>query len=98
MPAGKTINEVIESYCGADEEQGHRGFLKDIKSGKKTSKSAKNIFRCLAGYNKRQSHVTFEDDENGWCVRKFLPNLHLRTIAPNPGRIYLENFPLVMVF
>ena len=24
MPAGKTINEVIESYCGADEEEGHR--------------------------------------------------------------------------
>ena len=44
MPAGKTINEVIESYCGADEKEGHRGFLKDIKNGYKTSKSAKNIF------------------------------------------------------
>ena len=93
MPAGKTINEVIESYCGADEGQGHRGFLKDIKSGYKTSKSAKNIFRCLAGYNKRQSHVTFEDDENGWCVRKFLPNLHLRTIAPTSWQDLFIKYP-----
>ena len=93
MPAGKTINEVIESYCGADEEEGHRGFLKDIKSGYKTSKSAKNIFRCLAGYNKRQSHVTFEDDENGWCVRKFLPNLHLRTIAPKSWQDLFRKYP-----
>ena len=93
MPTGKTINEVIESYCGADEEQGHRGFLKDIKSGYKTSKSAKNIFRCLAGYNKRQSHVTFEDDENGWCVREFLPNLHLRTIAPKSWQDLFRKYP-----
>ena len=27
MPAGKTINEVGESYCGTDEKEGHRGFL-----------------------------------------------------------------------
>jgi len=93
MPAGKTINEVIESYCGADEGEGHRGFLKDIKSGYKTSKSAKNIFRCLAGYNKRQSHVTFEDDENGWCVREFLPNLHLRTIAPKTWQDLFRKYP-----
>ena len=93
MPAGKTINEVGESYCGADEKEGHRGFLKDIKSGYKTSKSAKNIFRCLAGYNKRQSHVTFEDDENGWCVREFLPNLHLRTIAPKSWQDLFRKYP-----
>jgi|TARA_B100000315_G_scaffold196505_1_gene187619 integrase len=93
MPAGKTINEVIESYCGADEKEGHRGFLKDIKNGYKTSKSAKNIFRCLAGYNKRQSHVTFEDDENGWCVREFLPNLHLRTIAPKSWQDLFRKYP-----
>ena len=93
MPAGKTINEVIESYCGADEEQGHRGFLKDIKNGYKTSRSAKSIFRGLAGYNKRQSHVTFEDDDNGWCVREFLPNLHLRTIAPKTWQDLFRKYP-----
>jgi len=81
MPAGKTINEVLESYCGADEEEGHRGFLKDIKQGYKTSSSAKDIFRGLAGYNKRQSLVTFEDDENGYCVRKFLPNKHFLIVC-----------------
>ena len=42
LPAGKTVNEVIESYCGTDEEEGHRGFLKDMKQGYKTSKSAKS--------------------------------------------------------
>tara|TARA_R100000093_G_scaffold61825_1_gene33000 strand:+ start:462 stop:2207 length:1746 start_codon:yes stop_codon:yes gene_type:complete len=93
LPHGKTINEVIESYCGLEEEEGHRGFLKDVKNGFKTSKSAKNIFRGLAGYNKRQSHVTFEDDENGWCVRKFLPNLHLRTIAPKSWQDLFRKFP-----
>ena len=91
--SGKTINEVIESYCGADEEEGHRGFLKDIKQGYKTSKSAKSIFRGLAGYNKRQSHVTFEDDDNGWCVREFLPNLHLRTIAPKTWQDLFRKYP-----
>jgi len=93
IPHGKTINEVIESYCGADEEEGHRGFLKDIKQGYKTSKTAKNIFRCLAGYNKRQSQVTFEDDENGYCVRKFLPNKHLRLIAPKTWKDLFRKYP-----
>jgi len=91
--AGKTINEVIVSYCGEDEGEGHRGFLKDIKQGYKTSKSAKNIFRCLAGYNKRQSQVTFEDDDNGYCVRKFLPNKHLRLIAPKTWKDLFRKYP-----
>jgi len=93
MPAGKTINEVIESYCGADEGEGHRGFLKDIKQGYKTSKSAKNIFRGLAGYNKRQSLVNFEDDENGYCVRKFTPNKHLRVVAPQSWKDLFRKYP-----
>ena len=93
LPAGKTVNEVIESYCGADEEEGHRGFLKDIKQGYKTSKSAKTIWRCLAGYNKRQSLVTFEDDESGYCVRKFIPNKHLRVMAPRSWKDLFRKFP-----
>ena len=93
VPHGKTINEVIESYCGADEKEGHRGFLKDYKQGYKTSKSAKNIFRCLAGYNKRQSLVTFEDDENGYCVRKFKPNKHLRVVAPHSWKDLFRKYP-----
>ena len=93
IPQGKTINEVIESYCGADEEEGHRGFLKDIKQGYKTSKSAKNIFRGLAGYSKRQSLVTFEDDESGYCVRKFTPNKHLRVVAPQSWKDLFRKYP-----
>ena len=93
IPQGKTINEVIESYCGADEGEGHRGFLKDIKQGYKTSKSAKNIFRGLAGYSKRQSLVTFEDDNNGYCVRKFTPNKHLRVVAPQSWKDLFRKYP-----
>ena len=92
-PAGKTINEVLESYCGADEEEGHRGFLKDVKQGYKTSKSAKSIFRCMAGYSKRQSLVTFEDDDDGYCVRKFIPNKHLRVVAPQSWKDLFRKYP-----
>ena len=92
-PAGKTINETLESYCGADELEGHRGFLKDIKQGYKNSKSAKNIFRCMAGYSKRQSLVTFEDDDNGYSVRKFIPNKHLRIIAPQSWKDLFRKYP-----
>ena len=93
LPTGKTVNEVLESYCGADEAEGHRGFLKDVKQGYKTSKSAKIIFRCLAGYNKRQSLVTFEDDDRGYCVRKFRPNKHLRVVAPKTWKDLFRKFP-----
>jgi len=93
IPSGKTINEVIESYCGADEEDGHRGFLKDVKQGYKTSKTAKTIWRCIAGYNKRQSLVTFEDDDSGYCVRKFRSNIHLRVMAPKTWQDLFRKFP-----
>ena len=92
-PAGKTINETLESYCGADELEGHRGFLKDVKQGYKTSKSAKSIFRCLAGYSKRQSLVTFEDDDDGYSVRKFIPNKHLRLVAPKTWKDLFRKYP-----
>ena len=92
-PTGKTINETLESYCGADELEGHRGFLKDVKQGYKTSKSAKNIFRCMAGYSKRQSLVTFEDDDNGYSVRKFIPNKHLRIVAPQSWKDLFRKYP-----
>ncbi len=93
IAAGKTVNETLESYLGADEAEGHRGLLKDIKQGYKTSKSAKTIFRCMAGYNKRQSLVTFEDDENGYGVRKFIPNKHLRVIAPQSWKDLFRKYP-----
>jgi len=89
-PTGKTINEVIESYCGSDSE---RGFSKDYKEGYRTSKSAKNWFRYMAGYNKRQSMVTWYDDEDGGGVVKFLPNLHYRTIAPKDWIDLFRKFP-----
>ena len=93
LALGKTINETIESYCGSDEDEGHRGFLKDLKQGHKTSKSAKTIWRCLAGYNKRQSLVTFEDDNNGYAVRKFLSNKHLRIQTPASWKDLFRKFP-----
>jgi len=89
-PTGKTINEVIEAYCGSD---GERGFLKDYKEGHRTSKSIKNWFRYMAGYNKRQSMVTWYDDEDGGGVVKFLPNLHYRTIAPKDWADLFRKFP-----
>lgn len=93
LPSGKTINEVLEAYCAGDPEINERGFLKVEKEGFMTSKSAKNMFRTLAGYNKRQSHVTFEDDENGWSVAKFLPNKRLRTTAPKSWQDLFRKFP-----
>ena len=89
-PTGKTINEVIEAYCGSD---GERGFSKDYKEGHRTSKSIKNWFRYMAGYNKRQSMVTWYDDEDGGGVVKFLPNLHYRTIAPKDWADLFRKFP-----
>ena len=89
-PIGKTINEVIEAYCGAD---GERGFLKDHKEGYRTSKSAKNWFRYMAGYNKRQSMVTWYDDDSGYGVEKFLPNKHLRVVAPRDWIDLFKKYP-----
>jgi len=89
-PTGKTINEVIEAYCGAD---GERGFSKDYKEGYRTSKSTKNWFRYMAGYNKRQSAVTWYDDDDGGGVVKFLPNLHYRTVAPRDWTDLFRKFP-----
>jgi len=100
VPTDITVNEVIEAYCGAEtlnpltknmEEE--RGFLKDYKQGYRTSKSCKNWFRYMAGYNKRQSLITFEDDENGYGVAKFLPNKHLRANAPRSVRDLFRKFP-----
>jgi len=99
-PTGKTINEVIEAYCGAqtlnpltNKMERDRGFLKDYKEGYRTSKSAKNWFRYMAGYNRRQSAVTWYDDDNGYGVEKFLPNLHYRTIAPKDWADLFRKFP-----
>ena len=56
-----TINDVIEAYCGAPifEEEAERGFSKDRKDGYRTKKHAREWFRCMAGYNHRQSLVNF---------------------------------------
>jgi integrase len=95
-----TINEVIEAYCGAEtlnpltnEMESERGFSKDYKQGYRTSKSCKTWFRYMAGYNKRQLLLTFEDDENGYGVPKFLSNKHLRTIAPRSMRDVFRKYP-----
>ena len=98
-PTDITINEVIEAYCGAEtlnpltkQMEGDRGFSKDYKQGYRTSKSCKTWFRYMAGYNKRQILLTFEDDENGYGVPKFLPNKHLRATAPRDMRDLFRKF------
>ena len=73
-PMGYTINEVIEAYCGAPiyDQEAKRGMSKDRKDGYRTSKSAKNWFRYMCGYNQRQTLITWEDDTSGYCREKFL--------------------------
>ena len=67
IPKGYTINEVIEAYCGAEipGEEIERGFSKDRKDGYRASTSCRICFRCMAGYNHRQSLVKFTEDEDG---------------------------------
>ena len=86
ITAGKSINEVIEDYCKG-------GFEKDTKFGKRTSKSCKIWFRYMAGYNKRKSLIDFEDDDSGSAVVKFVPNKHLRIIAPKDWQDLFRKFP-----
>ena len=47
----------------------------------------------MAGYGKKPSLVTFEDDENGHCVTKFISNKHLRVVAPKSWRDLFRKFP-----
>ena len=84
--AGKTINEVIEDYCEG-------GFEKDERFGNRTSKSCKIWFRYMAGYNKRQTLLDFEDDNNGSGVVKFVRNKHLRITAPKDWQDLFKKFP-----
>ena len=86
ITAGKSINEVIEDYCKG-------GFEKDYKFGNRTSKSCHTWFRYMAGYNKRQSLTEFEDDDSGSAVVKFIPNKHLRIVAPKDWTDLFRKFP-----
>jgi len=86
ITAGRSINEVIEDYCKG-------GFEKDHKFGNRTSKSCKIWFRYMAGYNKRKSLIDFEDDDSGSAVVKFVPNKHLRIIAPKDWQDLFRKFP-----
>jgi hypothetical protein len=67
-----TINDVIEAYCGAPifDEVAERGFSKDRKDGYRTKKHAREWFRCMAGYNHRQTLVNFYDDDDGYGVAR----------------------------
>ena len=86
ITAGKSINEVIEDYCKG-------GFEKDYKFGNRTSRSCNTWFRYMAGYNKRQSLIEFEDDDSGSAVVKFIPNKHLRIVAPKDWTDLFRKFP-----
>jgi integrase len=86
VTAGKTINEVIEDYCKG-------GFEKDYKLGARTSKSCRTWFRCMAGYNHRISLVEFLDDDSGSAYANFIPNKHLRVIAPKDWTDLFRKYP-----
>jgi hypothetical protein len=86
LTAGKTINEVIEDYCKG-------GFEKDDKFGNRTSKSCQIWFRYMAGYNNRQTLIEFENNDSGSGVVKFVPNKHLRIIAPRDWQDLFRKYP-----
>ena len=86
ITAGRSINEVIEDYCKG-------GFEKDHKSGNRTSKSCQIWFRYMAGYSKRKTLIEFEDNDSGSAVVKFVPNKHLRIIAPKGWTDLFRKFP-----
>ena len=86
LTAGKTINEAIEDYCEG-------GFEKDSKSGNRDSKSCQIWFRYMAGYNNRQTLIEFENNDSGSGVVKFVPNKHLRIIAPKDWQDLFRKYP-----
>ena len=86
IAAGRSINETIEDYCKG-------GFEKDHKTGNRTSKSCKIWFRYMAGYNKRKTLIDFEDDDSGSGVVRFVPNKHLRIVAPKDWTDLFRKFP-----
>ena len=90
-----TINDVIEAYCGAPifNEEAERGFSKDRKDGYRTKKHAREWFRCMAGYNQRQSLVNFYDDDDGYGTHEFKSNTHLRIAKPLSWRDLFRKFP-----
>ena len=92
---GYTINEVIEVYCGAElaGETTERGFSKDRKEGYRRSKSCRNWFRYIAGYNNRNLLVRFIDDDQGYGIADFLPNKHLRITKPVSMRDFFRKYP-----
>tara|TARA_R110002020_G_scaffold303443_1_gene518881 strand:+ start:1277 stop:3001 length:1725 start_codon:yes stop_codon:yes gene_type:complete len=94
-PKGYTINETIEAYCGAElpGEEVERGFSKDRKDGYRASKSCRAWFRCMAGYNHRQSLVRFTEDADGYGVAEFRSNKHLRINKPTSFRDLFRKFP-----
>ena len=91
-----TINDVIEAYCGAPifNEEAERGFSKDRKDGYRTKKHAREWFRCMAGYNQRQSLVNFyDDDDDGYGTHEFKSNIPLRIAKPVSWRDLFRKFP-----
>ena len=92
---GYTVNETIEAYCGAPiyDEVAERGFSKDRKDGYRSSKHAREWFRCMAGYNTRQTLVKFYDDDDGYGVAEYRANKHLRIAKPTSMRDLFRKFP-----
>ena len=90
-----TVNDVIEAYCGAAifDEEAERGFSKDRKDGYRTKKHAREWFRCMAGYNQRQTLIDFYDDDDGSGVAEFKSNKKLRIAKPVSWRGLFRKFP-----
>ena len=90
-----TVNEVIEAYCGASifNEEAERGFSKDRRDGYRSSKHAREWFRCMVGYNNRDTLVRFFDDDDGYGVAEFRHNPHLRIAKPLNWRDFFRKYP-----
>jgi len=81
-----TVNEVIEKYLKAN-------LPRYSRPGTLTAITQKTFTRFLIGYNKRHSHLKFEDDKRGYGRIDFVANIHLRTVAPTSWEDLFNKFP-----
>lgn len=81
-----TVNEIVEKYLKAN-------LPRYSRPGTLTAITQKTFTRFLIGYNKRHSHLKFEDDKRGYGRIDFVANIHLRTVAPTSWEDLFNKFP-----
>jgi len=81
-----TVNEIVEKYLKAN-------LPRYSRPGTLTTITQKTFTRFLIGYNKRHSHLKFEDDKRGYGRIDFVANIHLRTVAPTSWEDLFNKFP-----